>query len=148
MVWKGHLKGADRSVESMAVEVRCALLTLSFLRPTPPMRDVDRKPYKQSGNVRLCHSGCRLLERDNWMPGETPTASTRKRRELRAGHIAWTSRMREKASVSPITSFEKIDCLRVQPARRCQSSSPVITFFRHCTPVEDEECSDIWIQFI
>ena len=48
-----ELKGADRSVGSIAIEVRCALLTLSFLRPTLPMRDVDRKPYKRGDNVRL-----------------------------------------------------------------------------------------------
>ena len=57
-----ELKGADRSVGSIAIEVWCALLILSFLRPTLLMRDVDRTPYKQGGNVRLRHDGYQLSE--------------------------------------------------------------------------------------
>ena len=46
----------------------------------------------------------------------SPTASTRTRREYRAGHIAWTSRITENGSISPITLVGEIDCSQVQPA--------------------------------
>ena len=61
-VSNSELKGPGRSVGSMSIEVQCALLTLAFLQPTPRMRDVDRKPCKQGGNVRLRHDGYRLSE--------------------------------------------------------------------------------------
>ena len=120
--WVGNpkLKGADRSVGSISVEVQHALLTLSLLRRSPPMQDVDRRPHKQGGNIRLRHDGSRLSELGIWMLGETPIASTRKRREYRSGYIAWTSSMVGKVSISPITLVENIDCSQVQSAQQCQ----------------------------
>ena len=115
-----RLKGADRSVGSESLEVQCALLTLAFLRRSPSMQDLDRKPHEQSGNVILRHDGSQLSERGNWVLSETPTL-TRKRREYKSGQIAWTSSAMGKVSISPITLVENIECSQVQPAQRCQS---------------------------
>ena len=46
-------KGADRSVGSMSVEVQCALLTLAFLRRSPPWLPINSNFLPESMAVKV-----------------------------------------------------------------------------------------------
>ena len=81
------------------------------------------------------------------MLGERPTASTRKRREYRAGHIARTSRMREKASILPITLVENLTNRRDGLLDNVDLGRQSFHFSDASKPMEDEERYDTCVSF-